>query len=170
MTDKVLDNWKNYLREEKKEEHRGSGFIIFCPDKDSILLIRRAEGGDIGELTGPGGGTESGESPLETAIRETNEEVGKDFMGRDTIDKYEDKTGDSVHITFLMGSSAEFSCTLNSEHDAWGWVDIDEVNRAIKNKNGILISNKFHNRSGEKIEIKAKIHRNTIDTLKSFNL
>jgi len=170
MTDHVLETWKGFLREEKEENPSGAGFIIFCPSKDSVLLIRRAEGSDIGELTGTGGTTEENEDPLETAIRETIEEVGKDFNGRATMKEYENQQGDFIFTTFLAGSVSEFSCTLNSEHDAWGWVDIDEVNRAIDKKGGVLISNKFHDRSGEKIEVKAQIHKNTIDALKKFNI
>jgi len=173
MTDHVLETWKGFLREEKEEKDdkvKGAGFIIFCPPKDSILLIRRSEGGSIGELTGPGGGTEPDETPLETAVRETTEEVGKDLSGRAPIEEHEDINGDSIHVTFLVGSIGEFPCTLNSEHDAWGWIDIDEVSRAITKKGGVLISNKFHDRSGEKIEVKAQIHKNTIDALKQFNI
>jgi 8-oxo-dGTP pyrophosphatase MutT (NUDIX family) len=170
MTDHVLENWKDFLREEKKENPAGAGFIIFCPDKDSILLIRRAEASDKGELSTPGGSSKGDETPLETAIRETTEEVGKDFTGRSPMEEYEIQQGDFTFTTFLVGSVDEFPCSLNVEHDAWGWVDIDEVNRAIKNKDGVLISNKFYDRSGKEIEVKAKIHKNMIDTLKNFNI
>jgi len=170
MTDHVLETWKGFLREEKEENTAGAGFIIFCPSKDSVLLVRRAEGSDTGELTGTGGTAEKNEDPLETAIRETIEEVGKDFNGRSTMEEYVNQQGDFTFTTFLVGSVSEFPCILNSEHDAWGWVDIDEINRAIEKKNGILISNKFYNRSGDKIEVKAKIHNNTITALKKFNI
>jgi len=170
MTDHVLETWKGFLREEKEEKNTAAGFVVFCPDKDSILLIRRGEGSDSGELSTPGGGAEEGEDAFETAVRETIEEVGKDFSGHGSLGEYEEKRDDLTFTTFLMGSIGEFPCTLSSEHDAWGWVDIDEVNRAIGKKGGVLISNKFHDRSGEKIEVKAQIHKNTIDALKKFNI
>ena len=175
MTDKVLDNWKNYLREEKKEsKNAAAGFIIYCPNKDSILLIRRApaQGDYVGELTGPFGGAEEGEDAFQTAVRETKEEIGAshDFSGKDYENMHEEHHGDEIFTTFLMGSASEFPCTLNPEHDACGWIDIDEVYRAINKKDGVLISNKFSDHTGEKIEVKAKIHNNTIDALKKFNI
>jgi len=170
MTDRVLETWKGFLREEKKEKRAGAGFVIFCPDKDSILLIRRAEVSNNGELSSPGGSSEGDETSLETATRETREEIGKDFTGREPMEEYENQQGDFTFTTFLVGSVDEFPCTLNSEHDAWGWVDIDQVNKAIDKKGGILISNKFYNRSGDKIEVKAKIYKNTIDALNKFNI
>ena len=171
MTDKTLDNWKYYLREEhNKPKYKGAGCIIFCPDKDCMLLIRRSEGSFNGELASTGGGVEGEETPFQTAIRETIEEVGKDLSGHEPLNEHEDITEDGIHLTFLMGSIDEFPCSLNSEHDAWGWIDIDEVKMAINRKSGRLISNNFFDREGKKIEVDAKIHSNTIDALKEFNL
>ena len=175
MTDKVLDNWKSYLREEKKEsKNAAAGFIIYCPSKDSILLLRRAPAQEdyVGELTGPFGGSEEEEDAFQTAVRETKEEIGSahDFSGKDYENIYEEHQENLIFTTFLMGSTNEFSCTLNPEHDACGWIDIDEVSRAIEKKGGILISNKFLDHTGKKIEVKAKIHNNTIAALKKFNI
>lgn len=43
---------------------------------DDVLLGRKKTGLGIGNLVGPGGKLESGESPVEAAIREVREEVG----------------------------------------------------------------------------------------------
>jgi len=41
-----------------------------------VLLIRKKRGLGAGKINGPGGKTESGERPVDAAIRETCEEVG----------------------------------------------------------------------------------------------
>ena len=58
------------------------------PEGAEVLLIRRAErGGDpwSGHMAFPGGHIEAGESPLEAAIRETEEEVGLALTRHSTL-------------------------------------------------------------------------------------
>lgn len=50
--------------------------LLFVIRDDEILLIRKKRGLGAGKINGPGGRLESGESPLEAAIREVQEEVG----------------------------------------------------------------------------------------------
>tara|TARA_R100000664_G_scaffold1312_3_gene3393 strand:- start:3193 stop:3711 length:519 start_codon:yes stop_codon:yes gene_type:complete len=171
MSNKTLDNWKQYLREEKKKPtHKGAGFIIHSPDKDSILLIRRSEGSSQGELTGPGGGAEGEETPIQTAVRETKEEIGMDFEGRGHLAEHHDEKDGKVFTTFLVSKIGEPDCKLNHEHDAYGWFDPEEIKEAIERFNGVIVSRKFKDKSNKNIDTKAKIHYNTIKALKSFGL
>ena len=58
------------------------------PEGAEVLLIRRAEReGDpwSGHMAFPGGHIEAGESPLEAAIRETEEEVGLALARHSTL-------------------------------------------------------------------------------------
>jgi 8-oxo-dGTP diphosphatase len=49
--------------------------LLFVVQEDSVLLIRKKRGLGAGKINGPGGRLEAGETPLECAIRETNEEL-----------------------------------------------------------------------------------------------
>jgi 8-oxo-dGTP diphosphatase len=49
--------------------------LCFVIEADRILLMRKKQGLGAGKLVGPGGRLEPGETPLEAAIREVQEEV-----------------------------------------------------------------------------------------------
>ena len=55
------------------DEHATLCFVI---RGDEILLIRKKRGLGAGKINGPGGRLEGDETPLECAIRETQEELG----------------------------------------------------------------------------------------------
>ncbi len=50
--------------------------LLFVVRDGRILLIRKKRGLGAGKINGPGGRMEDGESPLECAVREVEEEVG----------------------------------------------------------------------------------------------
>lgn len=50
--------------------------LCFVIQNDRVLLIRKKRGVGAGKINGPGGKVESGETMLESAVRETREEVG----------------------------------------------------------------------------------------------
>ncbi len=49
--------------------------LMFVVVDDSVLLIRKKRGLGAGKINGPGGRLEGNETPMECAIRETNEEL-----------------------------------------------------------------------------------------------
>lgn len=49
--------------------------LLFVIVEDEILLIRKKRGLGAGKINGPGGRIEKGETPMECAIRETEEEL-----------------------------------------------------------------------------------------------
>jgi 8-oxo-dGTP diphosphatase len=57
----------------KPREHANLCFIL---DGGRVLLIRKKRGFGAGKINGPGGKLEPGETPLQSAIRETQEEIG----------------------------------------------------------------------------------------------
>ena len=171
MSDKTLDNWKQYLREDyNKPKNKGACFIVHSPNKDNILLLRRSDGNFQGELTGPGGGGEEGENPFDTAVREAQEEIGMDFSGRGHLGEHHDENDGKVFTTFLVSKIGEPDCSLNHEHDAWGWFDTEEIREAIERFNGVLKSNKFRGRDNKPLDTEGKMHYNTINALKKFGL
>jgi 8-oxo-dGTP diphosphatase len=52
--------------------------LMFVVDeaREQVLLIRKLRGLGAGKINGPGGKMDTGETPLECAIRETQEELG----------------------------------------------------------------------------------------------
>jgi 8-oxo-dGTP diphosphatase len=51
------------------------GTLLFCRRPGEVLLMRKKRGLGAGKINAPGGKVEPGESPLQGAIRETEEEV-----------------------------------------------------------------------------------------------
>ena len=50
--------------------------LLFVVKDEEILLIRKKRGLGAGKINGPGGRLENGETPVEGAVREVQEEVG----------------------------------------------------------------------------------------------
>jgi 8-oxo-dGTP diphosphatase len=50
--------------------------LLFIFHDDKVLLIRKKRGLGAGKINGPGGKLDPGETPLECAVRETEEELG----------------------------------------------------------------------------------------------
>jgi 8-oxo-dGTP diphosphatase len=59
-------NWNPQLR----------AILCFILKENRLLLIRKLRGLGAGKISAPGGKIEPGETPLESAIRESSEEVG----------------------------------------------------------------------------------------------
>ena len=80
--------------------------VVLVPNPDAILLIRRAErAGDpwSGQMGLPGGrSTTSDVDLLQTAIRETREEVGIELTAADLVGALDDVAPRSPHLPPLM--------------------------------------------------------------------
>lgn len=50
--------------------------LLFVLEADRVLLIRKKRGLGAGKINAPGGRLEAGETPLQAAVREVEEEVG----------------------------------------------------------------------------------------------
>ncbi len=59
------DNWKP----------KDPATLVFVTEGERVLLIRKKRGLGAGKINAPGGRLEPGETPLEAAIRETQEEL-----------------------------------------------------------------------------------------------
>ena len=71
--------------------------IAFARRDGELLLIHKKRGLGAGKINGPGGRIEPGETPVEAAIRETEEEVGVTI--RDPVEHA------TLHFVFLDGYS-----------------------------------------------------------------
>ncbi len=61
-------DWAHWLPQERAT-------LLFVRHGDRLLLIRKKRGLGAGKINGPGGRLEDGESPLQCAIREVQEEL-----------------------------------------------------------------------------------------------
>lgn len=64
--ERIDDNWKAV--------HKAT--LLFVVDGNNILLIRKKRGLGAGKINGPGGKLEAGESFVDCAVREVQEELG----------------------------------------------------------------------------------------------
>lgn len=61
-------DWQSWVAEERAT-------LLFVLKDDQVLLIRKKRGLGAGKINGPGGHLEKGETPLQCAVRETQEEL-----------------------------------------------------------------------------------------------
>lgn len=108
---------------------KGAG-ILFT-DGTSILLLKRAKDGDsadYGETWGiPGGKTEKGEMPIETAVRETKEEAGSVEGTR--FAQFDERDGRHVFTVFLYKVRSPFKIKLSNEHTDSKWIDLADLKK-----------------------------------------
>jgi 8-oxo-dGTP pyrophosphatase MutT (NUDIX family) len=112
---------------------RAAVALVVVPDPDALLLIRRAErpGDPWSGQMGLPGGRSSPEDPdlLETAIRETREEVGISLLREELVGPLDDVAPRSPHLPplmvrpFLFVLSHRPVVTPNSEVAEHLWVE-----------------------------------------------
>tara|TARA_R110002110_G_scaffold144466_1_gene333657 strand:- start:1566 stop:1997 length:432 start_codon:yes stop_codon:yes gene_type:complete len=119
----------------KKKQKRAASIVFYFSDDNKVLLLKRKKHDAI-EYAGKwglvGGGIEEGETPKETAIRETNEESGLKVLPEDLIEiaTIDSPQGYHVHVF----ACKKFEGTVNAqnvveEHDDYRWVNINKVNK-----------------------------------------
>lgn len=126
---------------------KGAG-IIFT-DGNKILLLKRADGDNKDTWGQPGGKVKGGETNIDAAIRESQEECGN-FDGY-RIGEFEEKDGLHRWTTYIYRVKEPFDCKLSKEHSDWKWFDINklkytELHPKFKENLGSyikLIKNKF---------------------------
>ena len=131
-----------------------AGYLLFCPDDQTVLLTRRAK-----EMSSPGtwdipGGRfdDKDDSVEETAAREVHEEIGslpknKKLIGKHILPKNEDHKNE--YVIFIqscpLADKKVWKPTLSDESDNYKWFPIDElpekvhfdlswIPKAVKNK------------------------------------
>lgn len=104
----------------------GAGVLPYCPQTNRYLLVKRSyEVSAPGTWATVGGEIDSGETPLEAALREMKEEVG--FKGKiKTQLIYTYKQPNFEYFTFKGVVEKEFIPKLNWENTDYVWVTSDE--------------------------------------------
>jgi 8-oxo-dGTP diphosphatase len=102
--------------------------LMFVIQGGEILLIHKKRGFGKGKINGPGGKLEPGETPLECAIRETQEELcitptGIEFSGEL---HFQFTDGNAIHGYVYTATGFEGVPTETDEADPI-WCSIDEL-------------------------------------------
>jgi len=95
-------DWKNWQPRERAN-------LCFIVKDGRILLIRKKRGLGAGKINGPGGKIEPGETALEAAIRETQEEIGvtpRDIEERGVL-HFQFADGYSLHCAVFVAQDFE---------------------------------------------------------------
>jgi len=100
---------------------------VFLHRDGEILILKRAGGYASGGWFVPGGHVEFGETPLQAAVRETEEEAGivldpatLSLVGVTTY--YPEPDLQHLGVIYLAPCPAEAECVLNEEHAGFRWV------------------------------------------------
>lgn len=105
-----------------------AGVLVFCAKTRRFLLqVRGAKQAEAGKVGFFGGGTEQGETPIQTACREIKEEAGVTVNPSllTPLSVYENET--YVFHSFLLVVREEFSPHLNKESESYTWTPASGV-------------------------------------------
>jgi 8-oxo-dGTP pyrophosphatase MutT (NUDIX family) len=106
---------------------RAAGIVYIAQEpKPSVLLLRRAAGDYQGSWAFPGGTLEGDEELADAARREAREELGSPPDGDLTL--LVRRVKDEVdYTTFVQRVSEQFEPKLDSSHDAFAWIPIEDL-------------------------------------------
>jgi 8-oxo-dGTP pyrophosphatase MutT (NUDIX family) len=133
-----MENWREYINEGRNKE------VVSCivfDENYNILIIRRSETDPWrpGFWDLPGGNIDPGETPKQTAIRETEEETNLIVEKKDLIpvgSKPMSGTYRYYYATKDWQGEIEFKMNPESgfiEHDEYKWVNIEDIKNLDNN-------------------------------------
>src|SRR5260221_1962341 len=103
---------------------QAAGLMIATLD-GCALFLKRGPGDHEGEWCFPAGGLERGETPLQTAKRETREETA--WVPEGEPKEIDQRELDGVDFTtFRLDVNNPFIPTLDDEHVGWAWAPLDD--------------------------------------------
>ncbi len=119
---------------------KSSGIVLFRKENNScrFLLLHYA----AGHWDFPKGHVEEGETDIEAALRETNEETGiadvrmeKGF--NEKLSYYYKKDGRTIfkEVVFFLAETAHKEVKISSEHIGFEWLDYDDAMARLTYRN-----------------------------------
>ena len=102
--------------------------LCFVMRDEQILLIRKKRGLGAGKINGPGGRLEKGETALQAAIRETQEEIGVTPVGLENVGEllFQFADGYKLHVTVFVASGCTGNLVETDEAKPM-WTKISEI-------------------------------------------
>lgn len=104
------------------------GTILFVIRDQEILLIHKKRGLGAGKINGPGGRLDDGETPLQCAIREVDEEVRVQPIGTRESGQlmFQFVDGYSIHVSVFRADDCVGTPTSTAEADPF-WAPLNEI-------------------------------------------
>lgn len=114
-------DWNNWQPEER-------GALLYVIEPGRMLLIEKKRGLGAGKVNGPGGRIDPGETPLQAAIRETQEEVGVTPHGVEPAGElqFQFTSGYSLHCYVFRATGYEGTLTETDEAKPF-WSSLDAL-------------------------------------------
>lgn len=134
----------NLILENKVGTFSGAGIIFF--DGINILLLKKSKG----YWVFPGGKPIQGETPLQTAKRETKEEIGK--VTGELKEELTFSIDDRTFHSFIFLVDKPFKVELSKEHTDYTWLNFKKVKDMKLHKNVYKSINKVI-KSLKKLEV-----------------
>lgn len=102
--------------------------LMFICDGDKVLLIRKKRGFGMGKINGPGGKLDPGETELECAVRETQEELGVNALDAEKRGElwFQFVDGMAMHVAVFHSLRHEGDA-IETEEAAPLWTRIDGI-------------------------------------------
>lgn len=110
-----------------KNYRNAAGCIVFKDSK--ILLLRRSvnETSQHGLYELPGGKQEEGESLIDTAIIETQEESGLSVKIIKKLDPHIDHNMKKIYHGYIATVEGDVKIELSQEHDEYKWLSVKDA-------------------------------------------
>lgn len=104
------------------------GTLLFVVKDDRILLIHKKRGLGAGKVNGPGGRLDDGESPMECALREVDEEIRVQPVGSRESGQllFQFIDGYSIHVWVYRADDCAGSPTETDEAIPF-WCPLDQI-------------------------------------------
>jgi hypothetical protein len=120
------------------KKYRGAGFVFITTD-DKVLLLKKTNG----RWSLPGGRRNIRELPLDTATRETHEEIGMMPKGQIIMYIIAFSTDNCKSYSFIKRIDRSFIPKLSSEHIDYMWSSLKTCDKCRLTKTAKIILTKL---------------------------